>query len=159
MAWETLVDREAYGMNMMQVPSPAPPPPLLGIDPTFLLNQLMPIVALIVVFVGLRWVFRTPVGAAIADAIRAEIHRRRRWKGFGGEWVDAPGEGLGDDRRVAALEEQVSTLQGQLSELAERVDFAERMLAERRGRKIGPGPRRGPPPPADSLGGFCTLLA
>src|SRR5438445_10997666 len=84
MAWETLVDREAYGMNMMQVPSPPSPP--LGIDPTFLLNQLMPIVALIVVFVGLRWVFRTPVGAAIADAIRAAIHRRRRWKGFGGEW-------------------------------------------------------------------------
>ena len=54
--------------------------------------------------------------------------------------MDAPGEGLGDDRRVAALEEQVSTLQGQLSELAERVDFAERMLAERRDRKIGAGP-------------------
>src|SRR2546427_267327 len=138
MAWETLVDREAYGVNMMQVPAPPPPPP--GIDPTFLLNQLMPIVALIVVFVGLRWVFRTPVGAAIADAIRAGIPRRRHWKGFGGEWVDAPGEGLGDDRRVAALEEQVSTLQGQLSELRERADFAERMLAERRDRKIGAGP-------------------
>src|SRR5256885_9527641 len=138
MAWETLVDREAYGMNMMKVP--APPPPPLGIDPTFLLNQLMPIVALIVVFVGLRWVFRTPVGAAIADAIRAAIHRRRRWKGFGGEWVDAPGEGLGDDRRVAALEEPVSTLQCQLSQLAERVDFAERMLAERRGRQRSAGP-------------------
>ena len=138
MAWETLVDREAYGVNMTQVPAPPPPPP--GIDPTFLFNQLMPIVALIVVFVGLRWVFRTPVGAAIADAIRAGIHRRRHWKGFGGEWVDAPGEGLGDDRRVAELEEHVSTLQGQLSELAERVDFAERMLAERRDRKIGAGP-------------------
>ena len=100
----------------------------------------MPIVVLIVLFVGLRWVFRTSVGEAIAERIRAGIHRRRQWKGFGGEWVDAPGEGMGDDRRVAALEEQVSTLQGQLSELAERVDFAERMLAERRDRKIGAGP-------------------
>src|SRR3989442_12104783 len=141
MAGEPLVDGEAEGVNMTQVPAPPPPPP--GIGPTFLLNQLMPIVALIVVFVGLRWVFRTPVGAAIADAIRAAIHRRRRWKGFGGEWVDAPGEGLGDDRRVAALQEQVSTLQGPLSQLAERVDFAERMLAERRDRneRGGPGGR------------------
>src|SRR3989441_13347424 len=138
---------------MMQVP----PPPPSGIDPTFLLNQLMPIVALIVVFVGLRWVFRTPVGAAIADAIRARIHQRRHWKGFGGEWVDAPGEGLGDDRRVAALEEQVSTLQGQLSELAERVDFAERMLAERRDRKKGAGPGGAAPPQRGGLGGFERL--
>jgi hypothetical protein len=139
MAWETLVAREAYGLNMMQAP---PPPPVMpaGLDATYLLDQLMPIVALIVVFVGLRWVFRTSVGEAVAERIRAGIHRRRHWKGFGGEWVDAPGEGLGDDRRVAALEEQVSTLQGQLSELAERVDFAERMLAERRDRKIGAGP-------------------
>jgi len=53
--------------------------------------------------------------------------------------VDAPGEGLGDDRRVAALEQQVSHLQGQVSELAERLDFAERMLAERRERKLGAG--------------------
>src|SRR3989442_12832524 len=138
---------------MMQVP----PPPPSGIDPTCLLNQLMPIVALIVVFVGLRWVFRTPVGAAIADAIRARIHQRRHWKGFGGEWVDAPGEGLGDDRRVAALEQQVSTLQGQLSELAERVDFAERMLAERRDRKIGAGAGGGAPTPKGAMGDFLRL--
>ena len=122
---------------MMQIASPPPPP---GLDLTFLLDQLMPIVGLIVLFVGLRWVFRTPVGEAISERIRAGIHRRRHWKGFGGEWVDAPGEGLGDDRRVAALEEEVSTLQSQLSELAERVDFAERMLAEQRDRKIGAGP-------------------
>src|SRR5438445_12895987 len=114
MAWETLVDREAYGVNMMQVPAPPPPPP--GIDPTFLLNQLMPIVALIVVFVGLRWVFRTPVGAAIDDAIWDGIHRRRHWKGFGGEWGDAPGEGLGDGGGVAAQEGRGRTVQVQLSQ-------------------------------------------
>src|SRR2546426_173791 len=110
---------------MMQVP----PPPPSGIDPTFLLNQLMPIVALIVVFVGLRWVFRTPVGAAIADAIRARIHQRRHWKGFGGEWVDAPGEGLGDDRRVAALEQQVASAIADEKRLAAQVD-QERKAAE-----------------------------
>src|SRR3989442_15223668 len=140
---------------MMQV---APPPPP-GLDPTFLFDQLMPIVGVIVLFVGLRWVFRTPVGDAIAERIRAGIHRRRHWKGFGGEWVDAPGEELGADRRVAALEEQVSTLQGQLSELAERVDFAERMLAERRDRQIGPGPGGVAPPRRAGTGGFGRLSA
>jgi hypothetical protein len=94
---------------------------------------------LIVVFMGVRWVFRTPVGEAIGERIRAGMHRRRHWKGFGSEWVDAPGEGPGDDRRVAALEEHVSQLQGQISELAERLDFAERLLAEQRGRKLGAG--------------------
>src|SRR3989442_11434279 len=135
---------------MMQVA----PPPAPGLDPTFLFDQLMPIVGVIVLFVGLRWVFRTPVGDAIAERIRAGIQRRRHWKGFGGEWVDAPGEELGADRRVAALEEQVSTLQGQLSELAERVDFAERMLAERRDRKKGAGPLGTAPTPRGAMGVF-----
>src|SRR5207245_739085 len=94
---------------------------------------------------------------AIADAIRAGIHRRRHWKGFGGEWVDAPGEGLGDDRRVAELEEHVSTLQGQLSELAERVDFAERMLADGRGRKIGAGAGGPAAPQRAAMGIFDRL--
>src|SRR6266487_1240449 len=116
MAWETLVAREAYSVHMLQVATPPlPPTPPPGLDLNFLLDQLMPIVALIAVFVGLRWVFRSPVGEAIAERIRSGMHRRRHWKGFGGEWVDAPGEGLGDDRRVAALEEQVTHLQGQIA--------------------------------------------
>jgi TolA-binding protein len=55
--------------------------------------------------------------------------------------VERPrGADAGEDaQRVAALEEQVSHLQGQVSELAERLDFAERMLAERRERKLGAG--------------------
>jgi hypothetical protein len=40
---------------------------------------------------------------------------------------------------VAGLEEQLSLLQGQVAELAERLDFAERMLAERRERQLGAG--------------------
>jgi TolA-binding protein len=40
---------------------------------------------------------------------------------------------------VAGLEAQLSQLQGQVAELAERLDFAERMLAERRERKLGAG--------------------
>ncbi len=125
---------------MMQAPMPPLPP---GLDPNLVFNEVVPIVAsvvvILVVAVALRGIFRTPVGDAIAERIRAGMHRRRHWKGLGGEWVDAPGEGLGDDRRVAALEQQVSHLQGQVSELAERLDFAERMLAERRERKLGAG--------------------
>jgi len=125
---------------MMQAPMPPLPP---GLDPNLVFNEVVPIVAsvvvILVVAVALRGIFRTPVGDAIAERIRPGMHRRRHWKGLGGEWVDAPGEGLGDDRRVAALEQQVSHLQGQVSELAERLDFAERMLAERRERKLGAG--------------------
>jgi hypothetical protein len=54
-----------------------------------------------------------------------------------GRWGEsAAGE---EGHRVTALEEHVSQLQAQLSELAERVDFAERLLAERGERKLGAG--------------------
>jgi hypothetical protein len=95
------------------------------IDP-FLVNQVSPLVALIVTFVGVRWVLRSPVGEALADRIRSRVRGRG---GAGGE----------DPGHVAALEEQLSQLQGQVAELAERLDFAERMLAERRERKLGAG--------------------
>jgi len=92
----------------------------------FVLDQAMPIVALIVLFIGLRWVLRTAVGEALAERIRMRVRGR--------------GVGTGEEpQRVAALEEQVAQLQGQVSELAERLDFAERMLAERRERKLSAG--------------------
>ncbi len=108
----------------MQYP-PLPP----GLDPTLVFNEVVPVVAAVVVIlvvgVTLRGILRSPVGEAIAERIRTRA--QRRWTG-------------GDDpERVAALEAQVSHLQGQISELAERIDFAERMLAERRERKLGAG--------------------
>jgi hypothetical protein len=116
---------------MIQGPLP-PLPPLPGLDPNLVLHQVMPIIGMVVVIVvgaiALRWVFRTPVGEAIAERIRTRA--RGRWVG------GVTGE---DPQRVAALETQVSALQGQVSELAERIDFAERMLAERRERKLGAG--------------------
>lgn len=96
------------------------------VDPTFLVNQLAPLIALVLVFVGIRWVFRSPVGEALAERIRSRV------RGHG----DSAGE---DAHRVAGLEEQLSLLQGQVAELAERLDFAERMLAERRERQLGAG--------------------
>src|SRR5213082_1428531 len=121
---KTLVAPEAYSVHMLQVATPPLPPPPPGVDLNFLLDQLMPIVGLVVVFMGLRWLFRTPVGEAFAERIR--LRARGRW-GVGAG-------GMGEDpQRVAALEEQVSQLQGQVSELAER------LLAEQRGRKLGAG--------------------
>jgi hypothetical protein len=113
---------------MMQTPMPPLPP---GLDPNLVLHQVMPIIGMVVVILvgasAVRWILRgTPVGEAIAERIR--MRAQRRW-GSGGE----------DPQRVAALEAQVSHLQGQVSELAERIDFAERMLAERRERKLGAG--------------------
>ena len=115
---------------MMQAPVPPPPP---GLDPNFVFNELMPIIAFVVVVVVgavvLRALFRTPVGEALAERIRT--------RGRGG--AGGAGRASGDPERVAALEAQVAQLQGQVSELAERIDFTERVLAERRERKLGGG--------------------
>jgi hypothetical protein len=106
----------------MQFP-PLPP----GVpDFNYLVHQMSPLVGLLLLFIGVRWLLRSPVGEALAERIR---HRAQ------GRW----GAGGDDPQRMAALEEQVSQLQGQVSELAERLDFAERMLAERRERKLGAG--------------------
>src|SRR5438034_6951400 len=75
---------------MLQGP-PTPPPP--GLDWTFLLDQAMPIVAMIVLFIGLRWVLQTPVGEALAERIRTKMRGR-------------PGVIGEDPHRVAALEDQ-----------------------------------------------------
>ena len=113
---------------MMQTPIPMPPPPVL--DPNYVFGEMMPLLAIVTLIVvgalALRWVFRTPVGEAIAERIR----HARRW---GGQ-LDEGGE-----RARAALEARVNLLQDQVGELAERLDFAERLLAERRERRVGPG--------------------
>jgi hypothetical protein len=115
-----------------------PPVPVMPIA----VGEMVPIVALIVGLVGMRWMFRSPIADAIAERIRM------RARGAGGRWgmMGAPGAPgatgvLGDDPgRVAALEEQVARLEGQVAELAERLDFAERLLAERRAGRVSAGP-------------------
>jgi hypothetical protein len=104
-------------------------PPPFGLDPNLVLHLTRHLIELVVVFLGLRWLFRSPVGEAIGERIRM----RARWRR--GAVVGAE-----DPQRMAALEEQVAHLQGEVSELAERLDFAERLLAERRERKLGAGP-------------------
>src|SRR5206468_5340318 len=111
-----------------------------GLDPAFGSSRVMPLLGIAVVSPGLAWFLRSPVGEAAAERIR------QRTRGRGGVGVGYGGGGGGggagggdDPQRVAALEEQVAQLQSQISELAERLDFAERMLAERRERKLGAG--------------------
>ena len=113
-----------------------PPPPLPPIDP----NQLIPLAGMIggMLIAGLfLWrFFASDMAAAIAERIRAGIHRKKRWKGFGGEWSDTPTEGLADADHVAELEQRVTDMQGQIAEMAERLDFAERLLAQKRERSL-----------------------
>lgn len=108
----------------MQGPPPLPP----GLDLNQVVDQVMPLVAIVVIavisIVVIRALSRTAIGEALAERIRQRTRRLG-----GGE----------DPQRLAALEQQVTQLQGQVSELAERLDFAERMLAERRERKLGAG--------------------
>lgn len=113
------------------VQTPAPPP--LPVDPNFLVSQIMPLiggVATMILFaVVARWFFHSPIAESIAEGIR--MRRRRRW--------GITGESGGDEPRVAALEEQVRFLSTQLSELGERLDFTERVLAGSRERRVGAG--------------------
>jgi hypothetical protein len=86
------------------------------VDPA-ILGVFIPIIAVL----GFSaWLLaRSPVGVALADRIRASGVRH--------------GDG---DPRLPHLEQRLLELQTEVSELAERLDFAERLLAERRERKL-----------------------
>jgi hypothetical protein len=86
-----------------------------------------------------RWFFQSPMADALAEQMRQNGRRRKHWKGLGGEWIDVPADGVADEQRAAELEDRLSALSGQVSELAERLDFAERLLAEKRSSKLGAG--------------------
>jgi len=92
----------------------ATPPPVLPFDP----NQLIPLIGMIggmvVTGVVLYAFFKSDLAKAMAERIRAGIHRKKRWKGFGGEWTDTPTEGLADADHVAELEQRVVDMQDKL---------------------------------------------
>jgi hypothetical protein len=99
-------------------------------------NQLIPLIGviggMIIAGVVLYSFFKSDLAGAIAERIRG-IGRRKR-KGFGGEW-DTPIEGA-DPEHVAELEHKVNEMQGQIAEMAERLDFTERLLAQKRERSL-----------------------
>ena len=111
------------------------PPPPIPFNP----DQLIPLVGmiggLILTGVVLFAFFKSDLATAIAERIRAGMHRRKRWKGFSQEDIDTPGEGI-ESGHVAELEQRVTDMQGQIAEMAERLDFAERLLAQKRERSL-----------------------
>jgi len=112
-----------------------PPPPLLPFDP----NQLIPLIGMvggmIVVGVVLYAFLKSDLAAAMAERIRAGLGRHKNWKRVDGEWLDT----AADERNVPALEERLEQMHGQIAELAERLDFAERLLAQKRERTLRAG--------------------
>lgn len=122
-------------MVMVQVVAPVPPPmPQIPFDPQYLTSQITDLVSGLLVAVTVvlvaRWFFRSPIAEAIAEGIR--LRRKRRY-GSAGEVTGA------SDAHVAELEERVGVLSEQISELGERLDFAERVLAGRGERRLGAG--------------------
>jgi hypothetical protein len=120
-------------MPMMQVVVQAPTPPNVPFDPNFALGAVVPLLGVVALALAaafiFRWFFRSPIGEAIAEGIRER--RGRRWRG--------PWSAEAEPGRMAGLEQEVTRLRGEISELAERLDFAERMLAERREPKLRAG--------------------
>jgi hypothetical protein len=108
---------------------PTPPPP--GVDVNLLIDQLFPliglVVGLLVAGVVLYAFLKSDIAAAMAERIRTGLHRRKAF------------DTAGDEPRVAQLEERVDQMHGQIAELAERLDFAERLLAQKRERTLRAG--------------------
>jgi len=67
------------------------------------------------------WFFRSPLATAIAEAIR--------------HVNGAPARGAGRDEALEQVTEELNALREHVTELAERVDFTERALADVRRRE------------------------
>jgi hypothetical protein len=129
-------------MIVAQIQTPLPDPPGIPVDPNMIVHQIVPLIGglatLVVIALVARWLFRSPIGEAIAEGIR---QRRQRRFGFRGppSWRSGAGDEGADEHRLQALEEQIRLLTAQVSELGERLDFTERVLVEHRERRIGSG--------------------
>ena len=108
---------------IQQAPLP-PPTPIIPFDP----NQLIPLIGMIggmiVAGVVLYAFFKSDLAAAIAERIRTGVRRRKA------AVDDVQGEHLGE------LDQRITDMQGQIAEMAERLDFAERLLAQKRERSL-----------------------
>ena len=75
------------------------------------------------------WYLYDVVVIAAGDFVDGAGRRVRRW-----ELADAAPETTASERRVADVEDRLLAVESQLGELAERLDFAERLLAQVRER-------------------------
>jgi hypothetical protein len=111
------------GEHVILAQTPLPPPPMIPFDP----NQLIPLIGMVggMVIAGIvLWsFFKSDIAAALAERIRG-----RKKSSEAVEGVDAG--------HVEELEQRVVDMQGQLTEMAERLDFAERLLAQKRERSL-----------------------
>jgi hypothetical protein len=98
-----------------------PDPNLLAMHAFELLTIV--VMAVTVIFV-VRWVVMSPIGQAIGERLRGKRHGM------------ATGE---QEDRLARIEAEMHALRGDLGEFSERLDFAERVLAETRDRRLGAG--------------------
>ena len=117
-------------MIQVVVQTPAPPPiPSIPPDPNLLAMHVFELLTTVVIGVAVifvvRWVVMSPIGQAIGERLRPKRHGL------------ATGE---QEDRLARLESEMQALRGEMGEFAERLDFAERVLAERRERRLGAGP-------------------
>jgi len=103
--------------------------PMIPPDPNLIIGQIVPIIGMLTGVVITGFVVLGPIGRAIGDVIR---HL------FGAHKRDAATLASGDmDELVGKLD----TIQHQLGELAERQDFAERVLAQNRKDRVLPESR------------------
>lgn len=110
----------------------APPPiatPLPGVDFDTIIASLTPlvlgIVGLVVSGVVLYRFLQSDLAAALAERLR---RRKKSTQPIAG--VEA---------QVAELEQEVVAMRGQITEMAERLDFAERLLAAQKRERSLPG--------------------
>jgi hypothetical protein len=116
-----------------QVPD-VPPIPDIPFDPNYLAGELAPLIGVVVAILGAAVVLKALLGSSIAEALAERIRGRRAPRPGRGP----AGEG-GDAERVAGLAQELAHLQREVAELAERLDFAERMLADRRQPQLRAG--------------------
>ena len=120
---------QGQGQGYGQGPPIGTGPP--GVDVDTIINSLTPlvlgIVGLVVAGVVLYRLLKSDLVAAITERIRAGVRGRRP--------EEAPTEAI-DGSLVVELQHNVIEMRGQIAELAERLDFAERLLAQKRERSL-----------------------
>ena len=119
---------------MIQTPPPAQIPGVPFDWNMFWSNDLTPLIATVIVAVGvvlvLRVIMKSPVGDAWAERIRRKTHLKY------GEASGLSGEQAAI--QVEAVHDQMGRIEAHLAEINERLDFTERVLTKKDPNAIGP---------------------